>query len=255
MVKTFSSDDDYQTASLDIEIPSNLLEDNPTWSDLSVVIYNPKLKLMEIYNDEQAEERLSPCSTYKIPHTLIGLESNILNKDDNLYEWDKHEHPIKSWNKDHTLDTAIENSVVWYFQRLASKLGPQRTQIYLDQIDYGNNDISGGQSGYWLKSSLEISALEQIAFLEKLYNEKLDFSKEHQKCVKSLIQLSENENRKLFGKTGGGKDIGWFVGFIEEESNPIYFVVNMKDHPKANGQTAKTICLEILKKRGYDFNL
>lgn len=255
MAKTFSSEHNYQTTSLDIEIPSNLLDDNPTWSELSVVIYNPKIEQMKIYNDDQAEERLSPCSTYKIPHTLIGLEANILNEGDNLYEWDGHAHPIESWNKDHTLDTAIKSSVVWYFQRLAGKLGSQRTQIYLDQIDYGNNDISGGQLGYWLKSSLEISALEQITFLEKLYNEKLDFSKEHQKRVKSLIQLSENENAKFFGKTGGGRDIGWFVGFIEEDGNPIYFVVNMKDHPKANGQTAKTICLEILKKRGYDFNL
>jgi len=245
-----SDDKEIEVSELSIDIPVDLLDVNQSWTDLSMVIYNPESMKMEVYNQEQANEKMSPCSTFKIPHTLIGLEVGVLNDGNNLYEWDGEHHNVKTWNKDHTLETAIQNSVVWYFQIVANEIGADDTQIYLDRIDYGNNDISGGQSDYWLKSSLKVTAIEQIRFLEQLNNNELDFDKDNQMLVKELIKLDSSNAGTLYGKTGGGKNLGWFVGFVEGENGPIYFALNMKNHPVASGQTAKRICLDVLNAKG-----
>src|SRR5690349_15526117 len=36
--------------------------------------------------------RLSPASTYKIPHALIGLETGVITED-TVYKWDGVKHP------------------------------------------------------------------------------------------------------------------------------------------------------------------
>ena len=43
-------------------------------------------------------------------------------------------------NHDHTA-SATRESVVWYFQELAARIGPERMQEYIDKIGYGNKDI------------------------------------------------------------------------------------------------------------------
>ena len=49
-------------------------------------------------------------------------------------------------------------------------------QEYIDKIGYGNKDISGGFTHLLLGSSLQISALEQVDLLNKLYSGQLPFS-------------------------------------------------------------------------------
>ena len=65
------------------------------------------------YNREQSEKRLSPCSTFKIPNSLIGLETRVIQDENFMIKWDGTKRPIEAWNQDHTLQTAISNSVVW----------------------------------------------------------------------------------------------------------------------------------------------
>ena len=38
------------------------------------------------------------------------------------------------WRQDHTLATAMRDSVVWYFQEIAKRLGPEREREYFDAV-------------------------------------------------------------------------------------------------------------------------
>ena len=93
------------------------------------------------------------------------------------------------WNHDHTLASATRESVVWYFQELAARIGPERMQEYIDKIGYGNKDISGGLTTFWLGSSLQISALEQVDLLNKLYSGQLPFSAANTAILQKNITL------------------------------------------------------------------
>jgi len=235
---------------IEMEVPTEYqLEDNE-YSNISMVLYSSSDHTYQVYNKSQAHNPLSPCSTFKIPHTLIGLDLGVLKKGQNPYEWSGEQYHVESWNRDHTLESAIKNSVVWYFQRVSSAIGPQRMQEALNNIGYGNANISGGQDDFWLKSSLKISAMDQVDFLEKLYNKDLPFTEEHQNYVKEMILLDRQDDKTLYGKTGGGENIGWFIGFIEDESKTTYFALNIIDHPNSSGLNAKELCINELENRG-----
>lgn len=86
---------------------------------------------------------------------------------------------------------------------------------WIHKISYGNQDISGGIDQFWLSNSLKISPIEQVDFMEKLHMENLPFDKDVMKTVKRMMIQTEGDNYTLYGKTGQGSNIGWYVGFIE----------------------------------------
>lgn len=217
----------------------------------SFVLYNEKEDAYFIYNENKARERVSPCSTFKIASSLIGLETGVIKDENHKYKWNGMNYPIKSWNRDHTLQSAIKNSVVWYYQMLASYVGYNQMEDYLKRIDYGNNDISGGITKFWLSSSLKISAMEQVEFLKKLYNYRLPYSKKNIDIVKKIIELEKSNEYEFSGKTGtSGYGLGWFVGVIRKGDNRYYFALNLFGNKEVTGYTAKETTIEILKEMG-----
>jgi beta-lactamase class D len=86
--------------------------------------------------------RLTPASTFKVPHALAALDSGVILGSDEkmIYEGGGNWPP--SARRAHTLATAMKNSVVWYFQKIAQRLGPEREASYLRKFSYGNMDIS-----------------------------------------------------------------------------------------------------------------
>ena len=132
-----------------------------------------------IYNQAKSQTRVSPCSTFKIINSLIGLETKVLYDENTTFKWDGTKYQIESWNKDQTLRSAVSNSVVWYFAKVASQVGKDKMQNYLNKFNYGNKDISGGLTSFWLQSSLRISPTEQVDMLRKLYDYQLPASKKN----------------------------------------------------------------------------
>jgi len=78
-----------------------------------------------------------------------------------------------------------------------------------------------------------ITINEQIDFLKKLYLHKLSgFSDKNMDAVKSIMLYESVSDYKLYEKTGSGdcrddKVIGWYVGFVETESGPKVFAMNI----------------------------
>lgn len=195
------------------------------------------------YNPDHCKKRFCPASTYKIPNSLIGLETGVIADTSFVIKYDSLRHPkdsfklanepFKHWYEDLSLKRAFKYSCVWYYQELARRVGQERMKNMVSRLDYGNKDISSGLDSYWLCGSIEISIDEQIEFLKKLYLHQLSgFSEKNQEAVKSIMLYETTPDYKLYGKTGIGdcwddKVIGWYVGFVETESGPKVFAMNI----------------------------
>jgi beta-lactamase class D len=219
-----------------------------------IAIYSKNAGEYLVHNIDQCQQRLSPCSTFKIPNALIGLETGVLSGPGDVKTWDGTVHSREVLNQDHKLSDAIRYSVVWYFQELALEIGEARMQAYLDAFDYGNRDISGGQDHFWLSNSLKITALEQVRFMGALNDDRLPVNKKFQAEVKAMMlqdySLPEDFNGELYGKTGScigpDGDHGWFTGFLHREDQEYVFVINIKGKNQTGWQ-AREIAIEVLQ--------
>lgn len=184
-----------------------------------------------IHNLTRSKKRYSPASTFKIPHSLFALETKVVRDEFQIFPWDGTVRNHAPWNHDHNLRSAIRNSVVWVFQQIARDIGEEKEGQYLRKIGYGNADASGGIDEFWLDGKLKISAQEQIAFLRRLYQNKLPFQIEHQRLVKDIMIVEAGRDWRLRAKTGWDGKIGWWVGWIEWPTGPVFFALNI-DTPK-----------------------
>lgn len=200
-----------------------------------------------VYNQERANTRQTPESTFKVPNALIGLQVKAVRDEYDVKRWDGVKREFDTWNRDHTLGSAMRESAIWYYQTMARDIGEQQMNDWIQKISYGNEDISGGIDHFWLSSSLKISPLEQVDFMEKLYREELPFDRPVMKTVKRMMIQEEGGHYTLYGKTGtrlSDLGLGWFVGFIKIDNRSYVFVTNID----STGTKAKNITLDILKK-------
>lgn len=221
----------------------------------SFVLYTEKNDTWNVYDLDQAAVRTSPDSTYKIYDALFGLEEHIITPASSQIKWNREYYPFEEWNADQTLTSAMHASVNWYFQAIDRRLGEKAIDHYIEKINYGNKNTTGGISTYWMESSLTISPIEQVELLTKLFQHHFDFSKEHIRAVKDSILLSSSEHGNVYGKTGtgriNGKDVnGWFVGAIETSDNTCFFAMNIRAAQNAAGSRAREITMSILSDMG-----
>lgn len=221
----------------------------------SFVILDSKSGQTVRFNPEGCKERYSPCSTFKIFNSMVGLDSGVIKDENHPMKWDGTVASITGWNKDQTLQTAMINSVVWYYQRLAAAVGEKRMQEFISKNHYGNEDISGGITKFWLESSLKISPDEQVEFLKKLTNDQLTFSKRSMAIVRGTMRLKTGEKGVLYGKTGSAmtdkkETMGWFVGYLVQPGNIYVFAVNIQEGEKPWGPKARALTEELFEKAG-----
>lgn len=209
-----------------------------------------------VFNEPRTRLRFPPCSTFKVPHALIALDCGVLDGPEHLFKWDGEKRWNENWNKDHTLRSAMRDSVLWYFQETARRIGEKRMQAAFQRLDYGNGDCSGELTAFWLNGPLLISATEQLAWLDRLRRSDLPFDKTAQQTVRDLILIDSQGTYALRGKTGTrGQDgkitLGWFVGWVERDGKSLVFATNIAAADDAWGPTAREITRSILKKIGW----
>lgn len=212
------------------------------------------------------DDRVSPCSTFKIPLSLMGFDSTILI-DENSPKWlfqEGYVDYLPIWKNPQTPQLWMRNSCVWFSQVLTSQMGMQRFQSYVDAFDYGNKDLSGepgknnGLTHAWLGSSLKITPREQIFFLSKLVRNDLPVSPHSLEMTRRILFLEEFPGGwKLYAKTGSqaleNPDLkaGWFVGWLEKEARKVLFAFYLRDTEVVGGiggyrakEAAKKLLLE-----------
>ncbi len=222
----------------------------------SFVLYDAAGDSWQIYHKEYATARISPASTFKIYSALFGLESGMISPEQSLIPWDGQHYTYDSWNADQTLESAMQNSVTWYFQALDRQTGLSAIKEYIQKIGYGSQTVEGDISSYWINSSLKISPVEQVELLEKFYYNRFGFAEENIEAVKSSIRLYSTEEGTLSGKTGtkevnGLNTSGWFIGYVEKDNRTYFFATNIQSENLASGSVATELTFSILS----DLNL
>lgn len=229
-----------------------------------------KHKVITEYNpNNRCNQRIAPDSTFKIALSLMAFNEGIINQD-TVFKWHGEKGILPTHNQDQTPLTWLKYSVVWVSQQITPQLGLARIQKYLADFNYGNQDFSGdagknnGLQYAWLSSSLQISALEQLNFLNAMLSDKLHVNKKAiMNTKKNMYQGKLDNGADYYGKTGSGRHghneremnpsqlrDGWFVGFVETGSQQYIFVSNLTDKVTPISQSDGSLKLygsEILK--------
>ncbi len=179
-------------------------------------------------------EPMLPASTFKIPNSVIALETGVVaDPDKDVFKWDGVVRSIAAWNRDHTMRTAIAASAVPVYQEIARRIGAERMQKYLDLLEYGNRDISGGIDQFWLTGGLRIDPVQQVDFVDRLRRGALAVSKRSQELVRDILPVTKVGDAVIRAKTGllgaetGKPSLGWLVGWVEKGNENTVFALNL----------------------------
>jgi len=212
----------------------------------------------KVYNIDRAKERFLPASTFKIFNSLVGLETGVIKDTTTVIPWNgvHHQGADSVWDRDLNMQQAFRLSSVPYFQEVARRITKPVMQHYLDTVKYGNMKISRIDT-FWLDNSLRISPDEELGFVKKLYFDELPFHKLTMQWVREVMLMEKTPKYELRYKTGWGqegkKQIGWIVGWIEENGHPAFFILNIEsDNPNIDMEKVRmNITKGILQDAGY----
>lgn len=201
-----------------------------------------------VYDENRANKRYSPASTFKIPHTLFALDAGAVRDEFQVFKWDGVTRDFAAHNQDQDLRSSMRNSAVWVYELFAKEIGEGRARDYLGKLNYGNANPYSKHGNYWIDGALAISAYEQISFLKRLYRNELPFRVEHQRLVKDILIVEAGRDWILRAKTGWEGRMGWWVGWVEWPTGPVFFALNI-DTPNrmADLQKREAIARAILR--------
>ena len=215
-------------------------------------LLNNQMGNITVYNMKLDTQRLSTGTSFKIPETLIGIQTGkIINENSTLGN--------DSSGKDNpTLKEAFASSSISYFQSLAREIGKDTLKSWLDSLGYGNKKINDPVDSFWLNNELKISPDEQLGLMSKLYFDQLPFQKYAQEMVSNMMLQEDDSLYKFSYTTGTGIDeknhqIAWNLGWIEENRHIYFFVTFIKtpDESMDVKTTAIHISKSVLKALGF----
>ncbi len=244
--------DSHEPVSADFEIPiafNEFISENKI--NATVVVSSLNSEKGYTHNPDRAEERFLPASTFKIPNTLIALQEGVISDENEMIKWDGQDKGLPQWNKDQSLRTAFPSSCVWFYQELARRIGLEKYEHYLNELDYGNRKIGASVDTFWLEGEIKISALEQINFLKKIYQEEFEFNQSHYTLLKDLMVVEEEPAYILRAKTGWAKrtasQVGWYVGYLETEEDVWFFSCNLEIHQDSDANYREELVMRLFK--------
>ncbi len=200
------------------------------------------------FGGDECDRRTLPASTFKIPHALIALDSGVVTAT-SVMKWDGKARDYPTWNRDHTLESAIRNSVVWFFQSLARSIGRDREIAHLRAFGYGSQMFAGAVDEFWLNGDLTISPREQVQFLERMFSDRLPVERRHVDTVKAAMTMPPGRFTNAMGefpfrlsawpadvvarlKTGNGtvagERVSWMIGEIDSGGRAYVFASRVR---------------------------
>ena len=245
-----------QVAADTIDVGSSVAAAGEPVENMTIVVMRLSDDQYWIANPGRTSRRFSPASTSKIPHSLIALENGLATTN-TVFAWDGVPRSNRAWNKDHTLETAFQNSVVWVYQEIARSAGRSVMSDGLRRFAYGNADVGTVEqlTTYWLDDTLAISALEQVEFLSKLALERLPLSAATYAAAKDIMVSDTGASWILRSKTGWrysktDMDIGWFVGWLECAGETYVLALNMDMPDTTYLSKRKAVTYRVLQEIG-----
>lgn len=207
----------------------------------------------------ECNERVTSASTFKIAISLMGFDSGFLKDAHTPALPFRESYPDwggPDWRQTTDPTRWIKYSVVWFSQQVTQSLGAARVQQYVDAFQYGNRDLSGDPGKHnglvhaWVDSSLQISPLEQVSFLEKVVNRRLPVSAHAYDMTNQITEVTRLPGGwDVHGKPGTGfpraadgtddtaHGYGWFVGWATKGTQTVVFARLTQDERKEPGTT------------------
>lgn len=226
----------------------------------SILVYEPGIKTCFSNDFAWAETKHLPASTFKIPNSIIALETGVIENDSTVLKWNREPRRLKVWEQDLKFRDAFKVSCVPCYQEIARKIGYERMSAYLKKLDYPGMIFDESTiDKFWLEGDSKISQFQQIEFLERFYNSQLPISQRTYAIVKEIMLFEKTDQYALSGKTGwgirDGNNNGWYVGFIEADGKVYFFATNVIPATGFNLDNFTTARIEVtkaaLKKMGF----
>ncbi|MFA7274079.1 MAG: penicillin-binding transpeptidase domain-containing protein [Crocinitomicaceae bacterium] len=206
-----------------------------------------------------AKAKFSPASTFKIPNTIIGLESGLYNES-SIFKYDGSKRRLEAWQKDLSFREAFQTSCVPCYQELAYKVGVDQMRTLLDSMKYpGMTFDKSTLDNFWLEGESAISPLEQVDFMRRLFTKQFPLKEGTLNSLKNIMAVDTTQYGILYAKTGmgtsEGKDLGWYVGYIQKPKNRIYFATLIRpitDYDQGVFMAErKTLTFNVLRTLGF----
>ncbi|MBF7090976.1 class D beta-lactamase [Flavobacterium sp. ALJ2] len=205
----------------------------------SILVYDSSKNTFYSNDFAWAKKGNIPASTFKIPNTIIALETGVVKSDSTVFKWDGEKRWMKAWEQDLTLKQAFRVSCVPCYQKIARKVGVKRMKEYLKKLDYNTMVFDTLTiDNFWLEGKSRISQFQQIDFLKRLYLSELPISKRTESLMKDIMEVEKTNDYILRGKTGlsnsNGIKNGWFVGYLENKDGVYFFATNIEPTKETN---------------------
>ncbi len=217
----------------------------------------------DIYNVIRfRDSAYQPASTFKVINSLIGIETGRIIDTNTVIRWDGLTRGRPECDADLPMNQAFRLSCPPWYQELATRIGKDTMQFWLDSLGYGRRyqpfKIVNNLDTFWLDNSAKVTADEQLGVVKRLYFDQLPFQKRTQRLVRGMMLQEQNSNYSLSYKTGWGytekgHSLGWMIGWIEENQHPYFFVLQVETPDKTlDLRTARINLLkDILKHYGF----
>lgn len=226
----------------------------------SITLYDYNEKKWISSDITDSHKQTLPASTFKIINTLIVLESGVIADENEIIKWPGSTDTVKYGYRpeiyhDISMKDAFKASAGWAYVELAKKVGKEKYRRYLTASHYGNVDLSVDDDDFWNFGDFAISPVNQIEILRGVYEETLPFKKRSFEILKEIMIEKKTGDYTLRAKTGwtrdGGKDTGWWVGYVERNNNVYFFATRLiKDRDTPNpdfGKCRKEITMSVLR--------
>jgi beta-lactamase class D len=225
----------------------------------TIALFDSQEGVLACSDLKRCQTRVTPASTFKIPHSLVALETGLVDGPDTVLPWDKQTYSNDNWNQDLSFRDAFRFSCVPCYRAIARKLGDRLEQEWLNKLGYGNRSIAGGTDKFWLEGGLTISPLEQIDFLRRFDGDQLPISPQNALIVRDIMTLDVTESYVLRGKTGStgtpedAHMLAWLVGWVEQGERRVFFATLIDSHAPGVDPTQlpRPLTERILRSKGW----
>ena len=230
----------------------------------SITIYDYQKQQWIASDIEDSHVRTLPASTFKIVNTLIALETGVIASEEEIIPWPdtydttRYGHRPEIYHS-MSMHEAFIKSAGWAYVELAKKVGKARYAQYLGQLDYGNGNLNSAGTDFWNFGGFGVSPVEQIKTLVGIYEERYPFASRSYATLKELMLAEQTAAYTIRAKTGwtrdGGIDTGWWVGYVEQQGNVLFFATRLiKPRTESNtrfGPCRKEITKKVLRQLRY----
>jgi beta-lactamase class D len=225
----------------------------------AIALYDTQDGVLACSDVARCSQPHTPASTFKIPHSMIALETGVVEGPDTMLPWDKQQYWNENWNRDLTFRDAFRVSCVPCYRALARKVGEQQERDWVARLGYGNRDTSGGVDRFWLWGGLRVTALEQVAFLRRFDGNQLPISERTADIVRDIMTLDVTEKYVLRGKTGSAsppeeaEEVFWLVGWVELGARRVFYATVIDGHAEGVDPIAlrRGLTERLLRAQGY----